>query len=110
MKCDIRLVEERSNGLSLYSFRYLGGLDPYDETVSCDVLDIVTTNISSSYSSLACEGPTYIGVLAQDLLGSENEHAVRRMCDGRYYSVDYSVINGGSGGDVKLVRLDDDRW
>ena len=90
MKCDIRLVEERSNGLSLYSFRYLGCLDPYDETVSCDVLDIVTTNISSS---LACEGPTYIGVLAQDLLGSENEHAIRGMCDGRYYSVDYDAVN-----------------
>ena len=95
LKCDIRLVEERSNGLSLYSFRYLGGLDPYDETVSCDVLDIVTTNISSSSSSssLACEGPTYIGVLAQDLLGSENEHAIRGMCDGRYYSVDYDAVN-----------------
>ena len=87
MKCDVRLVESREDGLSTYSFRYLGGLDPFDTaSSSCDDLDrIVNTS--------KCEGPTYVGVIAQNLLGTSHEHALRRVCGDQYYAVDYNAIN-----------------
>ena len=87
MKCDVSLVESREDGLSTYSFRYLGGLDPFDTTSSsCDDLNrIVNTS--------KCEGPTYIGVIAQNLLGTSHEHAVHHVCGDQYYAVDYNAIN-----------------
>ena len=88
MKCDIRLLESHENGLSTYSFRYLGGVDVYadDITSLCDDLEYIS-------NSSRCEGPTYVGVIAQNLLGTVNEHAVRGVCGDRYYAVDYDAIN-----------------
>ena len=96
MKCDVRLVESREDGLSTYSFRYLGGLDPFDTaSSSCDDLDrIVNTS--------KCEGPTYVGIISQNLVGTSHEHALHGVCDDRYFKVDYNAIRD-SGVDIHML-------
>jgi len=61
LKADIQHLETLESGIKLYSFRYVWG------------------------------GPTYVGVMAQDLLESHPE-AVYQDAYG-FYSVDYSVLN-----------------
>ena len=90
MKCDVEFLETRDDGLSIYTFRYLGGLDPSDVDMNCETLDKILNDTDTS-----CEGPKYRGVIAQDLLKEQiHEHAIKRMCDDRYYSVDYDVLGG----------------